>query len=280
MEKPTPDDRAFVRSLVREQSGMVLGEDKQYLIDARLRALAQEEALNSIHELAFRLRTPSESRLRRSLVEQLLVGETYFFRDGHPFEALRSTILPALLAARVPDTPLNLWCAAASTGQEPYSLAMLLADSFPDLWNGSVRLFATDLSDAHLARARAGLYSDMEVARGLPEALRARYSQREGDGYRMHAALRRRIEFAQLNLIRDWPTIPTMDLVLMRNVLVYFDSATRTTILQKLRRVMRPGGYLLLGTTETLIEAVSGFAPLRVGPTVFYQRERQFGSSG
>lgn len=275
MDKPSPDERAFVRSLLREQSGMVLGEDKQYLIDARLRALAQREDVASVHELAHRLRAPSETRLRRALVEELLVGETYFFRDGHPFEALRSVILPALLAARSPDRPLSVWCAAASTGQEPYSLAILLAEAFPELLPGSVRLLATDLSDTHLARARAGWYSDIEVARGLPEALRTRYTQREGEGWRMHESLRRRIDFEQLNLIRSWPPLPMMDLVLMRNVLVYFDQTTRAAILQKLRRVMRPGGYLLLGTAETLVEAVAGFTLLRVGSTNFYQHERQ-----
>lgn len=273
MNKATQDELAFVRKLVRDQSGMVLAEDKDYLIDSKMRSLARREQFTSLADLVKQLRDSASANLRRAMLEEILIGETYFFRDSHPFEAIRNLILPQLINERSNEKELNLWCAASSTGQEPYSLAILLSEALPELSRWSVRLLATDLSDANLSRARAGFYSDNEIARGMDEPLRSKYFCREADGWRVQEMLRKRVDFVRLNLVTTWPVLPAMDLVLLRNVLIYFDAATRATIVERLRATIRPGGYFLLGTSESLVEGVAGFTPIRHGLTVFYRRD-------
>ncbi|MFO0576425.1 MAG: protein-glutamate O-methyltransferase CheR [Polyangia bacterium] len=273
MSGATRDELAFVRKLVRDQSGMVLNEDKEYLIVSKLNSLARKERIASLAELVRQLRDPSSTALRRAATEEMLIGETCFFRDGHPFEALRSTILPELARQRADERALNLWCAAAATGQEPYSLAIVLSEALPELSRWCVRLIATDLSEANLVRARAGLYSELEISRGMPEPMRARYFAREGESFRVHESLRRRVEFLRMNLVLGWPALPLLDLVLLRNVLIYFDAATRAAIIARVREHLRPGGYLLLGTSEALVDEAVGFTPVRVRSTVFYRRD-------
>lgn len=273
MKDAAPDELSFVRKLVRDQSGMVLSADKDYFINSKLRWLARQERMASLTELVKQLRDPSNAALRRAMLEQILVNETCFFRDGHPFEALRSSILPELVSRCAADRELNIWCAATSTGQEPYSVAILLHEAFPELARWSLRLLATDLSEANLERARAGLYSDSEIARGLDDHLRRKYFYRDGDGWRLHESLRKRIQFVRMNLIGDWSSLPPMDLVLLRNVLIYFDPAMRASILDKLCHTIRSGGYLLLGATESLVDEATGFTPLRAGSTIFYRRK-------
>ena len=273
MSGATRDELAFVRKLVRDQSGMVLNEDKEYLIVSKLNSLARKERIASLGELVRQLRDPSSTALRRAATEEMLIGETCFFRDGHPFEALRSSVLPELVRQRTEERALNLWCAAAATGQEPYSLAIVLSEALPELSRWCVRLIATDLSETNLLRARAGLYSELEMSRGMPEPMRARYFSREGEGFRVHDSLRRRVEFLRMNLVLDWPVLPLLDLVLMRNVLIYFDAATRVAIIARVREHLRPGGYLLLGTSEALVDEAVGFTPVRIRSTVFYRRD-------
>lgn len=272
MTETTLDELDFVRRLVRDQSGMVLTEDKEYLIVSKLRSLARRQQFSSLAALVKQLRDPASAELRRAMIEEILVGETCFFRDGHPFEALRNIILPELIREGSDEKKLNLWCAATSTGQEPYSLAILLSEVLPEISRWSVQLLATDLSEAKLDQARAGLYSELEVARGMNEPLRSRFFHREADGWRVRDNLRKRVTFTRMNLIADWPQLPKMDLILLRNVLIYFDIVMRNSIMQKLRKAIRPNGYLLLGTSETLVEEVTGFTPVRLGSTTFYRR--------
>lgn len=273
MIKATATELDFVRKLLRDEAGLLFGEDKEYLLDSKLRALARHHRLSTVSELIQRLRDRSNAALRRAMIEELLVSETYFFRDGHPFETIRSTLLPELIQRRAGEAKLHVWCAAASTGQEPYSLAIVLEEAAAALSGWSVRLLATDLSGACLERARGGLYSEGEMARGMTEPRRSTHFEREEGGWRARPALRRKVELTQMNLIGDWPVLPRMDLVLLRNVLIYFDAPTRAGILQQLRGVLRPGGYLLLGTTETLVDAIPGLTPVRLGPTVCYRRD-------
>ncbi len=280
MNETAPDELSFVRKLVRDQSGMVLSADKDYLIVSKLHWLARQERFVSLAELVKKLRDPGNASLRRAMLEHILVNETCFFRDGHPFLALRSTILPELINQCLKDRAMNIWCAATSTGQEPYSVAVLLHEVFPELSRWSLRLLATDLSVANLERARAGLYSDSEMARGMDEPLRGKYFYREGDGWRIHESLRKRIQFVRMNLIGDWSSLPPMDLVLLRNVLIYFDTTTRAAIMAKLCKAIRPGGYLLLGATESLVDEdeAAGFTSFRSGLTVFYRRNSSAGA--
>lgn len=266
-------DLDFVRKVIHDESGMVLSADKEYLLDSRLRSLARREGFSSPSELVSRLRDARNPSLRRSLVEAVLIAETYFFRDGHPFETLERTILPELIRRCEGERRLNLWCAAASTGQEPYSVAIVLAEGFPALSSWSMCFLATDLSETVLERARGGLYTEAEISRGMSEPLRSRYFDREASGFRIRDDLRQRIEFTRMNLVGTWLSMPPMDLVLMRNILIYFDTATRESIVRRLSGLIRPGGYFLLGASEALVEEAVGFTPIRVGSTVCYRRD-------
>ena len=266
------DDFVFVRDLIRAESGMVLADGKHYLVESRLRGLAQREEMPGVQALVQKLRAGRTPGLAAAVVESVLIGETSFFRDAHPFEALRETVLPELIRARGDRRRLDVWCAATSTGQEIYSLALLIAEAFPQLTGWRVRLLGTDFSESTLARARAGRYSEAEIGRGLSDTMRERYFRREGEDWVLDPAIRRRVELQRLNLIRDWPPLPDMDLVLIRNVLIYFDDGTRETILRHVEDLVRPGGYLMLGTAESLLVGGEGFDQVRIGRTICYRR--------
>ena len=260
------EDLDHVRRLVQERSGLHLGAGKGYLVEARLAPLATREGLTSVAELVRRLRTAPPS-LADDVAEAMTTNETSFFRDVHPFEALREVVLPQLLAT--PRTrELRFWSAAASTGQEAYSLAMLLAESFP---TAPASILATDLSRDVLARASAGTFSQLEVNRGLPAALLVRHFERDGADWRIRPEMRRRVEFRQLNLARPWPRLPQMDVVLLRNVLIYFGAEAKRAVLAQVARVLAPGGLLFLGGAETTYGLDEGWERITVGRTSLYR---------
>lgn len=262
-----PDgDLDYVRRLVQERSGMQLGEGKGYLVEARLAPLATREGLSSVAELVRLLRTGPPA-LADDVAEAMTTNETSFFRDVHPFDALRDVVLPQALA-RSRSRGLRLWSAAASTGQEAYSLAMLLADSFPGV---PATILATDLSRDVLARAAAGTFSQLEVNRGLPAPLLVRHFERHGAGWRIRPEMRRQVEFRQLNLARPWPRLPEMDVVLLRNVLIYFGADAKRAVLAQVTRVLAPGGLLFLGGAETTYGLDEGWERIQVGRTSLYR---------
>ncbi len=189
---------------------------------------------------------------------------------GAPFEALRDHILPELTTGPR-DRPINIWCAASSSGQEPYSLAMLLIDHYPHLADGRARIVATDLSSQALSRARSGLFNSIEIGRGVPRDVLDRHFERQDGQYRVAERVKRVVEFRQINLLRDPPPLPALDLMLMRNVLVYFDSASRAAVLQRAAAMMAHGGYLLLGSSEGAV-GDAGLEVVRHGRTRFYRR--------
>jgi chemotaxis protein methyltransferase CheR len=264
----------YVRSVLRERSAHVLEEDKAYLVEARLLPVARRHGLGSVEELVRRLRGRGDERLLAELVEAMTINETSFFRDGHPFEALREAVLPELVRLRSAERRLSVWSAACSSGQEAFSVALLLRHHFPALAGWDVRLIASDLSAAMLERGRRGRYSPLEVSRGLPpELLRGYFSEQEG-GWQIRDDVRRQVEFRPVNLSGPWPELPPLDLVLMRNVLIYFDVPTRQQVLGRVRRVLRPDGYLLLGGAETTYNLDDDFVPVSFGPTSYYRLRR------
>ena len=265
-------DFDYYRNLVRKECGMVLEDGKEYLVESRLRALARQEDIPTIEALLCRMRSGSGDHLLDRVVQAVLIGETQFFRDGHPFEALRKVILPELIERRSAQRTLNLWCAASASGQEPYSMAMVIAEDFPELATWNLSLIASDLSDGMLERTKKGVYSEVEVSRGLPPELRSRYFQTVDGSWRLSERIRRQVQIRNINLVRDWPTLPRMDLVLLRNVLIYFAEPTRRVIITKLGELLRPGGYLLLGTSESLASEDGEFAQVRIGRTICYRR--------
>ncbi len=252
-------DRDSIRTLVRRRSGIVLEEEKVYLIETRLTALARCEGFASVADLLAKFRTQAANGLQDKIVEALTTNETSFFRDVQPFEVLRQVVLPELVKRREQQRRLFIWCAAASSGQEPYSLAMLLHDHFPALAGWNVRILATDLSLEMLERARRGVYSHFEVHRGLPTPLLVRFFEKQGLEWRLKESIRRLVEFRQLNLIDPWPPMPAPDVILMRNVLIYFDVEMKKALLGKVRRLLQPDGYLFLGGAETPMGLDDGF---------------------
>jgi chemotaxis protein methyltransferase CheR len=266
-----PADFDYVRDFVCEQAAIVLEPGKEYLVESRLQSLARKENLGSLDELIGNLRSDPKNGLHRKVLDAMTTNETLFFRDVHPFEALRKSILPELMARRAQERQLRFWCGAASTGQEPYSVLMLIAEHFPELLEWDFTFIATDLCIEVLARARSGRFNQLEVNRGLPAGLLVKYFARQGAEWEFCEDLRRRVEFRELNLVKDWPWLPPLDIVFLRNVLIYFDVRAKKDILANTRRLLRPGGYLLLGGAETTFNLDEAFERVTFDKTSCYR---------
>jgi chemotaxis protein methyltransferase CheR len=270
----TDQEFDFICRLVLERSAIVLETGKEYLVENRLAPLLEELRLNSMSDLVDRLRFQPLDGLHTRVVEAMVTTETSFFRDHKPFETLRKTVIPELMRLRRDERRLNIWCAASSTGQEPYSLALLLREHFPELATWNVSLMASDISREVLARAREGCYNQIEVNRGLPAALLVKYFQQNGSTWQLRADVRAAVEFREINLAQPWPPLPRMDLVLIRNVMIYFDVATKKAILGRLARLLRPDGYLILGGSETTFSIDPSYRPVEHLKGGFYQPTR------
>ncbi len=264
-------DSSYVRDLVRERAAIVLDESKGYLLEARLLPIVRRQELASIGDLVGQLRGRPFGDLHRRVVEAMTTNETSFFRDLHPFEALRHHLVPELVEQRAAERRLRVWCAACSSGQEPYSIAMLLDQHFPELAAWDVSILGTDLSTEMLERAREGAYTKLEVNRGLPAPLLVRYFQADGPMWQLKEPVRRRVTFEEMNLVEAWPPMPTQDVVFMRNVLIYFDVETKREVLSRVRRVLRPGGVLFLGAAETTLNLDAGFERVVLGKSTGYR---------
>ncbi|MEO8633764.1 MAG: protein-glutamate O-methyltransferase CheR [Gemmatimonadales bacterium] len=249
----SPPDFQYISQLVRQRSAIVLEVEKGYLVEARLTPLARAEGFASLEALIGRMRAEPFNSLHRKAVEAMTTNETSFFRDLHPFEALKQMVIPAVLARRSAERQLNIWCAACSSGQEPYTIAMTLMDAFPELATWKVNILATDLSSEMVRRSKAGRYGQIEVNRGLPAALLLKYFEKKGTEWLVKPEVQQWCEFRELNLIESWGPMPTMDVVFLRNVLIYFDVETKRAILNNVRKVLQPWGHLFLGGAETTI---------------------------
>lgn len=262
----------YLQVLMRQRIGVVLDSGKEYLAETRLAALAHREGYAGVGDLLESLQTEEScGALHRQVVEAMAITETSFYRDIHPFEALRTTILPRVIRERAADRTLHIWSAACSSGQEPYSIAMMLREHFPDLGRWNVRIVASDASQAMLDRARAGVYSKIELNRGLPARQLVRWFDQTGNEGRLREDIRRMVEFREVNLLGPWPALPPMDIVLMRNVLIYFELDTRKSILSALTRLLRPGAVLFLGSGETTLTLDGSFEPVPLGRCTCYR---------
>jgi chemotaxis protein methyltransferase CheR len=262
-------DFDYIRKLVADRAAIVLDDSKQYLVESRLLPLARSEGVTGLSGLVGRLRVrgPSDP-LVTAVVEAMTTNETSFFRDPPVFETLRTSILPDLVAKRSAARRLRIWSAAASTGQEAYSVVMLLREHFPELSGWRVEVLGTDLSTAVLEKARIGVYSRFEVARGLSTERLGRWFRPKGADYQLDRSILDAVQFRPLNLVTPGP-LPQSDLVLLRNVLIYFDLETRRRILTRVRAAMEPGSWLLLGTAENPDDA--GLLRVQFGHGVAYQ---------
>jgi len=261
----------FVRELVREHSAIVLEPKKEYLVRARLQPLVKEEGLASISDLVRQLRHTSYGKLHRRVIEAMTTNETSFFRDLTPFEALRDGVLPELIKKREKSKCLNIWCGASSSGQEPYTMALVIREALPesDVWK--IKFFATDISTAMLLRCQEGKYNQMEVNRGLPAKMLLKYFSQEGLSWYVKEELRKMIEFKTMNLVGTWLPFPKLDIVFLRNVLIYFDVETKKKILAKIRDHLSPDGYLFLGGSETTLNLDHAFERVSICGTSCYR---------
>jgi chemotaxis protein methyltransferase CheR len=268
----TDSDLAAISTFVESRSAILCPADKHYLFEARLRPVMRQHAIADMHQLATTLRSTPTGPVAEAVIDAMTTNETSWFRDIHPFEAMRTELIPALMEQKVGPRTLNIWSAASSTGQELYSLAMMVDLQMPQLSTWDVRYLGTDISREVLEQARAGRYSALEVNRGLPAQYLARYMTRDGAHYVVSDQLRKRATFERLNFIAPWPVLPRFDLVLCRNVLIYFDLEVRARIIRKIRDTLVPGGYLLLGSSETSIGDVEGFSRHVIGRSTVYRK--------
>jgi chemotaxis protein methyltransferase CheR len=256
----TPLDYEYLRKFLKDRSGLDLSSDKQYLVESRLIPLARKAGLPGIDELVAQIKGGSAA-IAAEVVEAMTTNETFFFRDKLPFDHLREAIVPELLQARAGRRSLRIWCAASSTGQEPYSIAMCLKEMGAQLSGWRIEIIATDLAHSVLEKSRAGIYSQFEVQRGLPIQMLVKYFKQIGELWQLNADIRAMIQFRQLNLLQDFSHLGTFDVVFCRNVLIYFDQDTKVSVFKRMAKAMEPDGFLALGAAETVVGLTDAFKP-------------------
>ena len=256
----TPADFDFLRKFLKDRSGLDLSAEKRYLIESRLLPLARRLNLPGIPELVQKVRSGAEP-LASDVVEAMTTNETFFFRDKLPFDHLRDELIPKMLQARASRKSLRIWCAACSTGQEPYSIAMVLKEMGEQLAGWRTEIIATDLSRAVLEKSRSGLFSQFEVQRGLPIQLLVKYFRQSGEIWQLNPDIRAMVQFRQLNLLQDFSHLGKFDIVFCRNVLIYFDQDTKISIFNRISKLLEPDGYLALGAAETVVGLTDTFKP-------------------
>jgi chemotaxis protein methyltransferase CheR len=266
------EDFTFVAAYLREKSAISIGPGKEYLVESRLASVARETGYDDVTALIRALRQPIPNpEVGLAVVEAMTTNETSFFRDHHPFEVMRVQLLPEVISRNAMQRRLSVWSAASSTGQELYSIAMLLDTHFPELAAWNVTLHGTDLSTEVVAKANSGRFSPLEVNRGLSAPMLVKYFERQGAAYHIDERLRRWCRFQQMNLATSWPPMQQFDIVFCRNVLIYFDLPVRQQILERIRKSLVPGGYLVLGTAESTVGVVEGYTAVRHGQTTLFK---------
>ena len=256
----TPPDYEYLRKILKDHSGLDLSADKQYLIESRLLPLSRKCGVPGIAELVQKMKGGSSS-ITAQVVEAMTTNETFFFRDKVPFEHFRDAIMPEMLKARANRKSIRIWCAAGSTGQEPYSLAMSLKEMGAALAGWRVEIIATDLSTEVLEKSKSGVYSQFEVQRGLPIQLLVKYFKQNGELWQIGPELRAMVQHRQLNLLHDFSQLGAFDVIFCRNVLIYFDQETKINIFGRLAKAMEGDGFLVLGAAETVVGLTDVFKP-------------------
>ncbi len=248
--------------LLKNSSGLIIGMDKLYLLETRLAGIVKREKLADMNQLAERLRRPGNDKLARDVVEAMTTNESFFFRDDKPFQHFKAQALPRLVAERPPGSTLRVWSAASSSGQEAYSLAMIVSESKALLGDRKVEIIGTDIAREQLTRAREGVYTQFEVQRGLPVQMLMRYFRKEDSNWRISDAIRGMAQFREFNLLSDPRSLGRFDVVFCRNVLIYFDQPTKSRVLGAIAGIMPADGLLYLGGAETVLGITTKFAPM------------------
>ena len=266
-----PLDFDYLRTLVKKHTAIIIDSGKEYLAETRLAPLVSEHGCASLQEFLGRLRREKFNGLHRKVLDAMTNNETWFFRDAHPFTALTGVVMPELMKRRAAQREISIWSAACSSGQEPYSIAMALRESC-DVAAWKFSIVATDFSNTVLQRARTGVFRQMEMNRGLPARLLTRYFVQQGLQWELKPEVRNMVSFRFLNLAEPWGVAaPRSDIVFLRNVLIYFDVATRKEILGRIRRVLAPDGFLFLGCAETTLNLDSEFERVQAGSYTCYR---------
>ena len=258
----TPTEYDYLRVFLKQRSGLVLSNEKQYLIESRLMPVARKFGLASISNLVDKLKLEQNGSLADAIIEAMTTNESFFFRDKVPFDHFTQTMLPHMLTARQRDRRIRIWSSAASTGQEPYTLAMCLKDMDAKLGGWRVEMIGTDLSTEVLEKAKAGIYSQFEVQRGLPINYLLKHFTQMGDMWRISPELRSMIQYRKLNLLESFSSLGQFDIVFCRNVLIYFDNEAKIDILNRIRKTMPEDGFLVLGAAETVVGLTDAFKPV------------------
>jgi chemotaxis protein methyltransferase CheR len=257
----SPAEYDYLRQFLKSRSGLVLSNEKQYLIESRLLPVARKAGLQSIAALVAKLKEPRETVLAEAVVEAMTTNESFFYRDKTPFEHFTQMMMPELLKARASQKKIRIWCAAASTGQEPYTLAMCLKEMESKLAGWRIEILGTDISNEVLDRAKAGTYTQFEVQRGLPIQLLLKYFTQQGESWTISPQLRSMVQWKKFNLLDSFAGFGQFDIVFCRNVLIYFDQATKVDILGRIAKTMAPDGFLVLGAAETVVGLTDAFKP-------------------
>ena len=273
----SPDlDRAeadLVRELMAAYAGVAVRDDQLKIVSIRAPSIAADHGFADVAAMMAALRQRPFAELHRRVADALLNHETRFFRDVQYFQGLRQCVIPAIVRANASERRIRIWSAGCSSGQEPYSVAMMLREDFPAVDGWDVRVWASDISPGVLERARAGIFLQLEVNRGLPARLMLKYFTQEGGSWRIKDRVRDRVEFMRFNLAGTWPELPPMDVILLRNVMIYFDGDSRRAVMKKVRACLRPGGYLILGAAEMTARPEDGFKMRVEGGFVYHTRE-------
>ena len=252
----------FLRIFLKARSGLALAVEKRYLVESRLVPLCRRFDIPSLSDLVSRLKLAAPKDIEFAVVEAMTTNETFFFRDKMPFDIFEKVLLPRYLPSRAANRRLRIWCAASSTGQEPYSLAMILSEMAAKLAGWRVEIVATDISTEVLEKAKAGLYSQFEVQRGLPIQMLVKNFKQIGETWQISPEVRAMVQYKTLNLLADFSHLGRFDAVFCRNVLIYFDQETKIDVLQRAARMMEPDGFLVLGAAETVVGLTDAFKPL------------------
>jgi chemotaxis protein methyltransferase CheR len=255
-----PTDFDFIKDFLYQKSGLVITPDKMYLLESRLNPLLKTHNLVSLDDMVLKLRTAPPANLVKDVVEAMTTNETSFFRDLKPFDLFEKTIMPYLLSARAPKKTIRIWCAACSSGQEPYSLAMILKEKFgAQIAGWKIDIVATDISDDILNQARAAIYTQFEVQRGLPITMLMKYFVQDGEKWKLKDDIKSMIRFSNFNLLNEMALLGTFDIIFCRNVLIYFDEKTKSKVLANLAGRMEKDAFLLLGGAETVLGITDKF---------------------
>jgi chemotaxis protein methyltransferase CheR len=257
----TPADYDFLRKFLKERSGLDLSADKQYLVESRLMPLARKANLSGIEELVQKIKNGS-STVASDVVEAMTTNETFFFRDKLPFDHLRDVVLPEMIQARAARKSLRIWCAAASTGQEPYSIAMTIKEMSAQLAGWRIEIIGTDISQQVLEKSKSGIYTQFEVQRGLPIQLLVKYFKQTGEMWQINPEIRSMIQYKPLNLLQDFSSMGKFDIIFCRNVLIYFDQDTKAVIFERMAKGLEADGTLLLGAAESVVGITDAFRPI------------------